>query len=238
MFPDSSQVKSFISKHPVIKRLYVTFIRGNRMQLKKTRGVSDYYLNIGCGSNVQPGFINIDYNWHPGIDICWDITKGIPFPDNSVKGIFTEHCLEHISYFQCYNLLKEFHRVLCFDGTVRIIVPDGELYLDLYQKGKNGDTVEFPYLGATGKKHLDEDSPIGFTPMMAVNRIFRGYNHQFAYDIWTLEVMLKNAGFDDVRRESCMHGRDKNLLVDSEYRKPQSLYVEASTSQKTQKNRN
>jgi hypothetical protein len=42
--------------------------------------------------------INLDYHWRPGIDICCDITRGLPLPDTYVRGIFSEHCIEHISF--------------------------------------------------------------------------------------------------------------------------------------------
>ena len=55
------------------------------------------YFNVGCGPNVKPGFINVDYDWRPGIDICCDITRSLPAADAQLGGIFTEHCLEHLS---------------------------------------------------------------------------------------------------------------------------------------------
>ena len=54
------------------------------------------YLDVGCGPNTKPQNINLDWGWHPGIDICCNLTKGLPLPDNYVRGIFTEHCLEHL----------------------------------------------------------------------------------------------------------------------------------------------
>ena len=47
--------------------------------------------------------------------------------------------------------------------------------LDLYQKDKQGETVEFPYVNK-------QDLQNGFTPIMAVNRVFRNHGHLFAYD--------------------------------------------------------
>jgi hypothetical protein len=55
------------------------------------------YLDIGCGPNTHTGFCNLDYAWHPGIDVCWDITRRLPFSDRYVGGVFTEHCLEHFA---------------------------------------------------------------------------------------------------------------------------------------------
>ncbi len=206
-----------------IQILYSRLIRGNRFQLDKLKNNGKRYLNVACGDNAHPDFINLDYQWRPGIELCWDITKGIPFPARSVEGIFIEHCLEHLTYSQCCGVLKEFRRVLQPGGVVRIVVPDAELYLDLYQQSKEGKFIEFPYVS-------QQDLQNGITPMMAVNRVFRDHGHLFAYDAKTLEMMLRNTGFVDIRKESFRTGRDENLMIDSEERKMESLYVEAAVT--------
>jgi predicted SAM-dependent methyltransferase len=76
--------------------------------------------------------------------LCWDITKGIPLEDSSLLGIFIEHCLEHISYSDAYNILFDLLGKLRPGGTLRVVVPDPELYLDLYQRGKLGERINFP----------------------------------------------------------------------------------------------
>jgi predicted SAM-dependent methyltransferase len=175
------------------------------------------YLNVGCGSNIQSGFINLDYCWQRGVDLCWDITKKIPLPDNSIKGIFCEHCLEHIPFDQCLNVLKNFRRVLKKEGRIRIVVPDAELYLDLYNKKKSGESVLFPF------QTIDDNK----TSMMHVNQCFRDHGHQFAYDAETLSKLLEKAGFVDIERRSFMVGKDNTLLIDTESRSKESLYLEA-----------
>ena len=64
--------------------------------------------------------------------------------------------------------------------------------------------------------------------MMSVNRIFRGHGHLFIYDFDTLAKMLHKHGFQDVRKEQFLRGRDPRLLIDMEWRAVESLYVEAS----------
>lgn len=209
-----------LESYSKIQVLVSKIIRGRKFQLNQLKNTPKYYLNVGCGENVHQGFINLDYKWRPNMQLCWDITKGLPIPANSIKGIFSEHCLEHIVYSQCCSVLKEFYRILRPSGVVRIIVPDAELYLDLYQKDKQGESVEFPYVSK-------QDLQNGFTPIMAVNRVFRDHGHLFAYDARTIEVMLDKIGFDDIRKESFMNGRDSNLLIDSEKRNIESLYIEA-----------
>ena len=46
-------------------------------------------LDLGCGSTKRPGFIGLDLSIYA--DITWDISWGIPFKDNSVKEIRSDH---------------------------------------------------------------------------------------------------------------------------------------------------
>lgn len=73
----------------------IKFLVRNRRLLIGTR--RSHYLNIGCRPNIFSDFYNLDYSWRPGIDACWDICRGLPFAMNTFTGVFSEHCLEHIS---------------------------------------------------------------------------------------------------------------------------------------------
>lgn len=175
-------------------------------------------LNVGCGWHASTQFVNLDYGWHPTIDVCWDITKkDYPFKEGAFEGIYTEHCLEHIPFDSCLANLKEFHRMLSPNGVVRIVVPDGELYCKLYAQSRVDKQVRLPY-----SKEMDEN-----TPIMAVNRIFRGHGHQFIYDFETMEMLLSQAGFRNIQRASFRKGIDPRLLIDRPEREVESLYVEA-----------
>jgi predicted SAM-dependent methyltransferase len=180
------------------------------------------YLDVGCGPNIHEYFINLDYWWQPSIDICWDVTKGIPLRDESVKGIFTEHCLEHLPFEAVDFLLSEFWRVLKPAGSVRIVVPDGELYLTRYSEIIRGySSDQLPY--------ADNDNYQGlYSPIMSVNRIFRNYGHLFIYDFDIFRLLLEKNRFIEIRKETYKYGRDPQLLIDTESHAVESLYLEAS----------
>lgn len=178
------------------------------------------YLDIGCGPNINKDYCNLDWEWRPGVDLCWDITKGLPLNDSSISGIFTEHCLEHIEFAQCQQVMREMYRTMKPGGYVRIVVPDAELYFDQYRLHKEGGAAKMPYA---------ESDPIGgvFTPTMSINRIMHAHGHRFIYDFETMASLLGSVGFRGMTKQCFGKGADPKLLIDTPSRAIESLYVEA-----------
>ena len=78
-------------------------------------------LNVGCGTDIKPGWVNLDSHKLPGVDVVHDIEKTPwPFEDGSVAHVFCANVLEHVEYIP---VMKEIHRILCENGTVGIMVP-------------------------------------------------------------------------------------------------------------------
>jgi predicted SAM-dependent methyltransferase len=211
-----------ITESEKVRALVGRIVRNRSLFLDRSAIRRKDYLDVGCGPQMHEQFINLDYGWRPGLDACWDIRKGLPLDDASVRGIFTEHCLEHIPLGSADAVLAEFRRVLRPGGRVRIVVPDGELYLTRYADVLAARTAKrLPY--------ADEDPHRGiYSPILSVNRIFRAHGHQFIYDYDFVRRLLEDHGFVDVRREQYRSGQDPVLLIDSEHRRIESLYVEAS----------
>ena len=175
------------------------------------------YLNAGCGYKPRAGFLNLDYHWHPGIQLVWDMKRRLPIGAKSLKGIFSEHCLEHIPLAVIRGrVLPEFLRVLRTGATLRIIVPDAGLWCALYVQSLTNSAVGFP--------HPEWGLPL---PMMHVNQCFRGFGHEYAYDFDTIRLLLDEAGFQAITRCDFHAGRDSTLFLDSPERRIGSLYVEA-----------
>lgn len=87
-------------------------------------------LDIGSGAVARPGFIGIDLS--AGADIVWDLQWGLPFPDNTVSEIRSDHCFEHLELSLVLKVFAECYRVLIPGGLLDFSVPHFDPYLDAY----------------------------------------------------------------------------------------------------------
>jgi predicted SAM-dependent methyltransferase len=214
-------ITSYTKFHQFVNKFFTPWILNKRIFVPNRLLKGKEYLQVGCGYNIYSDFINMDIEWKPNV-IPWDISvikdDNYPIETSSLEGIYTEHCLEHIPFSSTKDNLKEFYRMLKPGGTVRIAVPDGELFIDMYLKARNGEPYEIPH-----EEELAEP-----TPMMVLNKVARGYGHLFLFDFDTFKYLMEEIGFKDIKKETFRHGRNPKLLVDSELRKAESLYVEAT----------
>jgi len=55
-------------------------------------------IDLGCGSNKKEGYIGVDILDVPEVDYVTDLSKNpLPFEDNSVKAVYSNHFFEHIA---------------------------------------------------------------------------------------------------------------------------------------------
>src|ERR1700676_905881 len=83
------------------------------------RSTEEPRLNIGCGSNILAGWMNIDLEGGRHGSIFMDATQPWPLPGNAFNAILCEHMIEHISKEQGRHLLTEAFRVLRPGGELR-----------------------------------------------------------------------------------------------------------------------
>jgi predicted SAM-dependent methyltransferase len=215
-----------ITSYSKVQRWIGAIVRNKKMQLACSKVRTTPYLDLGCGQNCHSGLINLDYNWHPGVDVCWDIRNGLPFKNGRLRGIFSEHCFEHFPLPTIFFIIKECRRTLQVDGILRIVVPDAGMYLERYYERTRQKSAElFPFESQESFEGI-------YTPILSVNRIFyqdreQAFGHQAMYDFQLLEKLLRKAGFGRVEKKSYREGKDPCLLIDTESRKAESLYIEA-----------
>jgi predicted SAM-dependent methyltransferase len=211
-----------LSKLNWLARVGFSQLIRNRSALINSKTIrSREYLDIGCGPNLNPGFINLDFQWRKGINIVWDVTRGLPLEDSSLDGVFSEGFIEHIPLADGDQVLAECYRVLKPGGTLRVCTPDAEVYLTGYTAVLAGGATPLPRAEADRYRDL-------YTPVMSVNRVFTQFGHRFIYDYATMRELLDRHGFTDITKSAFGEGRDPKLIRDTERRQPGALYVEAT----------
>jgi len=83
-------------------------------------------INVACGFKHYYDYINIDSDPRVKPDIVRNIERGLPFSDNTVEEILSEHTLEHINPDLIHFVMYEFWRVLKDKGVLKVVVPIGK----------------------------------------------------------------------------------------------------------------
>ncbi len=91
-----------------------------RSDAETVSGVSRQ-LNLGCGTDIRAGWVNLDRAALPGVNVVHDLERlPLPFCDGQFAHVCAKDVLEHVDYIP---LLRELHRILQPDGTLEVQVP-------------------------------------------------------------------------------------------------------------------
>jgi SAM-dependent methyltransferase len=191
-------------------------------------------INIGCGLSGIGGWHNLDNS--PTVTLSripivnrvlrtpawprdvrrYDVRKGLPFADGSVRYIYSSHTFEHFTYAESLAVAKECFRVLTSQGILRVVVPDLELIV---------------------REYLSDASPLAaqrFLSRLSLNHSFQdvvhpGSNHSQMFDGKALVHLLREAGFEQVTVSAFGQSAIPEIdQIELEVRRGESLYVEAS----------
>ena len=101
-------------------------------------------LNVGCGQQILPNYINTDIRKLEGVDVLCDV-KCLPFKDNIFVKLWASDVLEHNSRIDTENILREWSRVLKRGGILTLKIPNLKTIASNYIRGLI-DCVEFSRL--------------------------------------------------------------------------------------------
>ena len=205
-------------------------------------------LNLGCGTQVIPGYENIDYSPNvilsrlPALkgllrrlniikephmvsfpkEIRWMSLPGglTRYPDASCDRIYTSHFLEHLTRADALATLAHCHRLLCAGGLLRVVLPDTVLAARKYLR-ETERLIEGKQPSSAAR---DE-----FARHLA-SAYFEGHRagHRYLWDEPSLRAALRELGFSSIELSAFREGRDPTMAAhDNRGEDQDSLYLEA-----------
>lgn len=92
-------------------------------------------IELGSGVHGVEGFYHVDAVEGGNVNKVSDIRKLDWLSNGSVDEIYSAHAVEHISYTEIIQVLKEWHRVLRPGGKITIKMPDLDFMCRAYVEG-------------------------------------------------------------------------------------------------------
>lgn len=134
-------------------------------------------LHVGCGTERLEGWVNIDAQELPGVDVVADVTQGLEYRD--CEAVYAEHFLEHLRVDHALDFLGEAHRALGEGGLIRLSTP-------------NLDWVWISHYRLEGPPEEKVESAV------RLNRAFHCWEHRFLWNRELLAEALEATGFADL----------------------------------------
>ena len=154
------------------------------------RGLS-LRLQLGCGSNILPNWINTDAEARPGVEAL-DFTKRLPFHDATIDAVFCEHTIEHVTKPEAVQMMGEVRRVLRPGGAFRVVTPSLEKICRLAIHPATGEAQRYLAFFRTYCRNPHA------TLSDAVNMMFYGHGHRHLYMRDELADLLRAVAFGNV----------------------------------------
>lgn len=142
-------------------------------------------LNVGCNNVLLDGWDNLDILEIPEV-IQYDARTPLPYEENSVDFIFSEHFIEHLTETNALFFLKECYRVLKPFGVIRTSTFDIDDIIEVCHQD-NWERLKHTYLNGAFK---DKERIEAFNLC-----IYEGNLHKFMYSPSSLIRIMKKGDF-------------------------------------------
>lgn len=139
-------------------------------------------LHIGCGSNILPGYINID-EYNPNADVNLNVME-MNYDDESIDVVEGYMILEHLTLSDARKLLKKLYKMLKKGGRLILEVPDMEKVCKMI-------------LAFADDPECLEQGPFGFRGIFGDPAGIKsiGDVHKWGYTRTSLSALVREAGF-------------------------------------------
>ena len=175
-----------IKKNFKFKLINFGLINGYKPDITKTK------INIGGGEWQRKEWENLDIIYNYKLEN--ELLK--PFKSDSIDLIYTSHCIEYIKFESASLLLKDVFRVPKKGGVFRIVVPDVDKLLYLYDANKHDKDFKFYSNGARTHYSLKESILELFGFNLNNKKFLDNSMHLSFYNISSLKLLLIAAGFN------------------------------------------
>lgn len=158
-------------------------------------------IQFGCGVRKVPGFLNSDLFGEIPINIC----RRLPFPDESVDLIYSNHVVEHVYEEDFKSFLRESFRVLKIRGCNIIAVPTiRKAVANVY----GGDKTVLATLMELDLKFMNNSF---VNPSTYLNHLFRWWDHKWLYDEDVIRHHADEAAYQSMEKVANLEIPDEDL---------------------------
>lgn len=126
-------------------------------------------VNLGCGDQYAPGWINVDHGSPHRKDLDVDLTGPLPWPAGSIQRAYAGHVLEHLTKPECVDLLERLRECVAPLGELMIVGPDVGIAQRMAEAGTLDVTMDSLRFGAgrwSGDVHQWECTSAGIVNLL------------------------------------------------------------------------
>jgi ubiquinone/menaquinone biosynthesis C-methylase UbiE len=126
-----------------------------------------------------------------------DIVRGLPVGENSCRGVYASHMLEHLALNEFRKAIRNTYRILNQEGIFRLVVPDLAALVKCYlMESDTNDQAALNFMSYSGL-----GTEYGQKGVKAAVKMWLGSPpHRWMWDEKSMSHELKKAGFSQIRR--------------------------------------
>lgn len=119
-----------------------------------------------------------------------DVRKKLPFDNESIDFAYSSHMVEHLYRKDAVSFLTEVHRILKVGGRIRLVLPDLEKLIELYNQTKDADN----FMKSSLLFEFEESNSFNKLKMFFLGP----RRHQWMYNSKSLITLIEAIGFKEI----------------------------------------